>query len=56
MVFGQIRFYSLQRFVDLKRREFFLLLPLVFMVFFMGIYPNIFLDVFDVSTNNYIYL
>jgi NADH:ubiquinone oxidoreductase subunit 4 (subunit M) len=56
VVFGHIRFYSLQRFVDLKRREFFLLLPLVFAVFFMGIYPNIFLDVVDISMNNYIHL
>lgn len=56
VVFGPIRFYSLQRFVDLKRREFFLLLPLVFAVFFMGIYPNIFLDVVDISMNNYIHL
>lgn len=56
LVFGQIRFYSLQTFVDLNRREFFLLLPLVVMVFVMGIYPAIFLDSFNISVNNYINL
>ena len=56
LVFGQVRFYALQKFVDLERREFFLLLPLVVMVFIMGIYPVIFLDTFNVSVNNYINL
>lgn len=54
LVFGQVRFYALQKFVDLERREFFLLLPLVIMVFVMGIYPVLFLDTFNISTNNYI--
>ncbi len=56
LVFGQIRFYALQKFVDIQRREFFLLLPLLFMVFFMGIYPIIFLESFNLSANNYISL
>jgi NADH:ubiquinone oxidoreductase subunit 4 (subunit M) len=56
LVFGQIRFYALQSFADLTRREFFLLLPLVFMVFLMGIYPVLFLDTFNISINNYINL
>jgi len=54
LVFGQIRFYSLQKFSDITRREFFLLLPLFIMVFIMGIYPVLFLDTFNVSVNNYI--
>lgn len=54
LVFGQIRFYSLQKFADLSRREFFLLLPLLVMVFVMGIYPVLFLDTFNLSVNNYI--
>lgn len=56
LIFGQIRFYALQKFIDIQRREFYLLLPLVFMVFFMGIYPILFLDTFNLATNNYIYL
>lgn len=54
LVFGQIRFYSLQKFTDLTRREFFLLIPLFIMVFVMGIYPALFLDTFNLSVNNYI--
>lgn len=54
LVFGQIRFYALQRFIDLTRREFFLLLPLFIMVFYMGIYPVLFLETFSISVNNYI--
>jgi len=54
LVFGQIRFYSLQRFSDLTRREFSLLLPLFIMVFVMGIYPALFLDTFNLAVNNYI--
>jgi NADH:ubiquinone oxidoreductase subunit 4 (subunit M) len=56
VVFGQIRFYALQKFIDLTRREFFLLIPLIFLVFSMGIYPIIFLNTFNLSINNYIYL
>lgn len=54
LVFGQIRFYSLQKFSDVTRREFSLLLPLFIMVFIMGIYPVMFLDTFSISVNNYI--
>lgn len=54
LVFGEIRFYSLQKFSDLTRREFFVLSPLFLMVFIMGIYPILFLDTFNISVNNYI--
>lgn len=54
LVFGQIRFYSFQKFSDVTRREFALLLPLFIMVFVMGIYPVLFLDTFNISVNNYI--
>ncbi len=56
LVFGEIRFHSLQKFVDLTRREFCLLIPLIILVFSMGIYPIIFLNTFTISINNYIYL
>lgn len=55
LVFGQIRFYSLKKFRDLSRREFFVLLPLLLLVFLMGIYPVAFLDTFNSSVNKYIY-
>jgi NADH:ubiquinone oxidoreductase subunit 4 (subunit M) len=56
LIFGQVRFYALQKFVDLQRREFYLLLPLLFLTFAMGIYPTLFLDTFNISVNNYIKL
>ena len=49
-----INIYSLQKFIDLTRREFFVLLPLVLLVFLMGIYPIVFLDTFNMAVNNYI--
>jgi len=54
LVFGKIRFYALQSFVDLTRREFFLLLPLVCLVFLMGIYPNPFLETLNMSVTTYL--
>ena len=56
LVFGPIKFYSLQVFIDINRREFLVLFPLVFLVFFMGIYPMCFLQVMNMSINNYILL
>ena len=56
LVFGPIRFYALLSFKDLTRREFFLLTPLIILVFLMGIYPILFLDTFNISLNNYINL
>ena len=41
-------------FADLNRREFFLFLPFVFAIFWMGIYPEIFLDAIHCSVSNII--
>lgn len=54
LIFGQLRIFSLQKFADLTRREFAILLPLIILIFIMGIYPSVFLDTFDVSVNKYI--
>jgi len=56
LIFGQIRLYSLQRFVDVKKREFHVLFPLGVLSVIMGIYPIVFLDTFSLSVNNYINL
>ena len=56
LVFGQVRLYSLQNFVDLKKREIHVLLPLGVLTILMGIYPIIFLNTFSLSANNYINL
>ena len=54
LIFGQLRIYSFQKFMDVSRREFSILLPLIILIFIMGIYPSIFLDTFAVSVNKYI--
>ena len=54
LIFGQVRLYSLQKFADLTKREFAILLPLICLIFIMGIYPSVFLDTFDISVNKYI--
>ena len=56
LIFGQLRLYSLQKFMDLTLREFHILLPLVFLIFFMGIFPVNFLEIFNISITNYLYL
>ena len=40
---------------DIGRREFYLFIPLVFLVFFLGIYPDILLNPLHASVNNLIY-
>ena len=54
LIVGQIRFYALQKFVDINRREFYIFLPLILLVFVMGVYPVLFLNVFTLSINKYI--
>jgi NADH:ubiquinone oxidoreductase subunit 4 (subunit M) len=56
LMFGQIRLNSLYLFIDINRREFLLLLPLVFLIFLMGIYPTLFFKVITLAANNYINL
>ena len=53
-MFGQIRLNSLLQFSDINWREFNVLFPLAFLVFYMGIYPIVFFDVLTLSVNNYI--
>lgn len=49
LLFGQIKYYSLQQFKDLTLRELLVLLPLVIIIFIMGIFPNLFLNTFHLS-------
>jgi proton-translocating NADH-quinone oxidoreductase chain M len=46
---------SIIYYCDLNRREFFVFIPLLLLIFLMGIYPNIFLDVLHLSTIQVIY-
>jgi proton-translocating NADH-quinone oxidoreductase chain M len=54
IVFGNFKPHYILHFADLNRREFFLFLPFVFALFWMGIYPEIFLDAIHCSVSNII--
>jgi NADH-ubiquinone oxidoreductase chain 4 len=41
---------------DMNRREFFIILPLLFLTFLIGIFPNLFLDTMHLSVSNLIYI
>jgi len=52
--FGTIKLKYITEFNDINKREFYLFLPLIFLVFFIGIYPEIFLKSMNVSIINLI--
>ena len=47
--FGNIKTYSIFEFYDLNRREFYVLLPFLFLTFLIGIYPEIIISYFRAS-------
>ena len=55
VIYGLSKPYYLSFFADLNRKEFFMLLPFVFSILYMGIYPEPFLNTIYVSTLNIIY-
>jgi len=54
VVFGGFKTHYIAHFADLNRREFFLFLPFVCAIFWMGIYPEVFLDLMHCSVANII--
>ena len=52
VVFGELEKEDLKRMLDCNRREILIFVPLVIVVFWMGIYPTPFLDVVAVSVDN----
>nr|AGH24378.1 NADH dehydrogenase subunit 4 [Reclinomonas americana ATCC 50283] len=54
VVFGNLKIEYIQFFYDVTRREFLVFVPLVILVFVMGIYPDVFLDAMHVSVANLI--
>ena len=54
VAFGNLKVQSLKAYSDMNRREFFIQLPLILGTFWMGIYPEIFLDPMHVSIANLI--
>jgi NADH-quinone oxidoreductase subunit M len=57
VIFGKLVHKDLKTMLDLKKIEIAMFVPLVFLVFLMGIYPNLFLDIMapsvDQLINNY---
>jgi proton-translocating NADH-quinone oxidoreductase chain M len=52
IVYGNLKTQYLRQFCDIEKREFFVFLPLLIGTLFMGIYPEIFLDLMHMSINN----
>jgi proton-translocating NADH-quinone oxidoreductase chain M len=50
VMFGRLKSEYLLKYSDLSYREFFVLIPFVFCVFFMGIYPEAFLNIISFSS------
>jgi len=52
IIFGNININYILPFNDITYREFIVLIPFVFLILLMGIYPNIFLDIMHISVLN----
>jgi proton-translocating NADH-quinone oxidoreductase chain M len=52
VVFGNLKEHYTLKFVDLSVREFFVIFPLTLFIFFMGIYPSMFLSYIHLSVIN----
>ena len=54
VIFGELTKEDLKKILDVSPREIAVFAPLIFIVFFMGIYPIPFLDVMHSSVENLI--
>jgi len=52
ILFGQLKIHYISNYLDMNKREVAVLFPLVICTLWMGIYPEIFLDVMHVSVSN----
>ena len=52
IAYGNLKIQYLNQFCDLEKREFFVFLPLIVGTLFMGIYPEIFLNLMHMSVNH----
>src|SRR6056300_761666 len=52
ILFGQLKVHYISNYLDMNKREVAVLSPLVICTLWMGIYPEIFLDVMHVSVSN----
>lgn len=49
---GNLKIYFIKSFADINHRELKMFLPLVFLTFYLGIYPEIILDTIHISVKN----
>lgn len=54
VVFGALKNSNIYNYLDISRREFFILLPFILLILLMGIAPTLFLDSLHVSVSNVI--
>jgi len=52
VIFGNLKISYTNNFLDIKSREFFILLPLLFFIFLMGIYPTFFSSFIHLASCN----
>jgi NADH-quinone oxidoreductase subunit M len=52
VLFGVLNTEYIPQYVEINRREFFILLPLVICTIWMGVYPEIFLDTMHISVSS----
>lgn len=55
LLYGVVKPHFISTFSDLSRREFFMLLPFILGILWMGIYPEPFLDAIHCSVSNLLY-
>lgn len=55
LLYGVVKPHFINSFSDISRREFFMFLPFVIVILWMGIYPEPFLDAIHCSTSNLLY-
>jgi proton-translocating NADH-quinone oxidoreductase chain M len=55
LLYGVVKPHFISTFSDISRREFFMLLPFVVAIIWMGVYPEPFLDTIHCSTSNLLY-
>ena len=56
IIFGNFKINYTLKFQDLSKREFIILLPIVFFIFLMGIYPTLFTSYFHLSACGLIFV
>ena len=52
VLFSNIKEHYTLKFIDLSLKEFFIMFPLVVFIFFIGLYPSIFLSYIHLSINS----